>query len=618
MVKRFLACTYVPTFQLRLAAVGAILLGVTGSAVRCDRLYAIDVEPRTLEETAQEAEAIFVATLTKQQPRYGDESQRFIFTDYTFQVEDPILADGVAKDQDVRLTFRGGTIGEQTQEVAGVPKLTVGERYVLMLRPNWAQIKGIPIVGVQQGLFRVKADPATNSLRVFEAGGAPLVLEDKEGLARATDADPARRADQAVTLEAFARKLRQELPRIKMAPPPKRSQPDPKDPRALRTFSRPDDPEARIRNANPESQPAAAPAAPDSPKPPKEPAIAPAAQAAGDDKDIVVRRVTGPQGDVRRFATSGAADLPIVINQFPASLTPWSPEDQFQMSSWNHYASDVFRVMAEPSGTWAYGNGVFDLAGWPDSDAMERQFGSTWADLDNAWAVCFRRMSGNKIVEADIALNPAQTWTLDDEALYDGSGFRSFRRTMTHELGHAWGLDHQFNFLSVMNYPPNTYRPFPLPFMDDAEGIRQNYASRRVETTDLGIYLFYSAGTQSWRQATFPSSVVAGSALTVTDYHLENVGTRTVDAPAVEWYLTTARNFTAPYHYLGTTTYPKLDPFTYFDPPSAARTLSVPRSVPAGSYYLAAFIRGDESMATNGFQGNNSRSFSRTKINVSP
>jgi hypothetical protein len=205
--------------------------------------------------------------------------------------------------------------------------------------------------------------------------------------------------------------------------------------------------------------------------------------------------------------------------------------------------SEVFHVFDTPKETWAHGDGVFDLAGWPDSNTMKQQFGSTWEDLGNPWAETFRRWNGNTIIEADIALNPAQTWTLDDEAVYDGSGFRSFRRTMTHELGHMMGFGHEFNFLSVMNYPPDNYRPFPVPFMDDAEGIRQRYPAQKVETTDLGIYLFYSAGSMNWLQADFPSSVVAGSLFTVTNYQLENVGTRAVGTPTVEWYLTKARNF---------------------------------------------------------------------------
>jgi hypothetical protein len=564
----------------------------------------METDLKTLEETVREATTILVGTVTKQEPRYGDDARRFIFTDYTFNVEDPLLAEPTVKNGTaVQLTFRGGTIGEETQAIGGMPILIVGERYLLMLRPNWAEIRGIPLVGANQGLLRVATDSKTNTLRVFDATGLPVVLEGDTGLVRSTGAG--RGLEDGVPLEAFVARLRRELPRIKQAPPPERPQVNRDDPRVLKTFSLPVATEPPRKTDQTESK---APLTPTDMAEPERPEK-PYQQAIGSGEPLVSDK--GPQ-----FVQDGVANLPIIVNNFSPAQAPWSPEDQAQMSSWNHYASGVFRVFATPTGTWRYGDGVFDLAGWPNSATMKQQFGSTWEELANPWAITFQRFNGRTIIEADIALNPAQAWTLDDEWVYDGSSARSFRRTMTHELGHMLGLDHNFGGLSVMNYPPDNYRPFPVPYMDDAEGARQIYPAQVVETADLGIYLFRSAGYQNWVQADFPSSVRIGSSFTVTNYQLENVGTKRFDTLAVEWYLTTARNFNGANFYLGTTTYPALNRFEFFDPPSTARTLTVPAGVPAGSYFLAAFIRADDSVNTNGFQVNNSRSFSRTKINV--
>jgi matrixin len=591
-------------------------LNDAASASTAARLGENTPQPSNLEETVRKADAIVVGTLTQQEARYGDASKRFIFTDQVLSVEDSLLPESrLRSNQEVRLTFWGGTIGEETQELADMPTLTLGERYVLLLRPEWTAIKGMPLADMHDGLFRVVVDPTTKASMVVDASGVPLNLEPAGKSLQRAKTKPGTSSTTGMTLEAFVARLRQELPRIRRTPAQQPARLAANDPRVMPTFDRPDDPTARVETVKAASMDVAVPSAAQTAAQPGAPTHADV-QPVGSGTAQSRQAATPGQSAIRpAFATEEYADLPIVFNPFPADWS-WSPEDQYQMDHWNQYTSGVFHVYTTPKSTWAYGNGVFDLAGWPNSDKMKRQFGSTWEELGNPYAETFKRKDGNKIIEADIALNPAFGWTLDDEAVYSGADLRSFRRTMAHELGHAWGLEHQFDALSIMNYSPNEYRAFALPFMDDAEGIRQRYPQHEVPTADLGIDLFYSAGYQDWQQATFPANVAAGNSFTVSNYQLENVGTQAFDTIAVEWYLTTRRNFDSAYYYLGTTTYPMLDRFSYFDPASVGRSLTVGASVPSGSYYLAAFIRADQSVGTSGFQVNNSRSFSRTQISI--
>src|SRR6185436_17318471 len=226
------------------------------------------------------------------------------------------------------------------------------------------------------------------------------------------------------------------------------------------------------------------------------------------------------------YSSSVRANLPIVVNNFPDSYAPWSPEDEYQMSKWNYYAHDVFHVYTTPTGNYGWGNDRFDLAGWPSSTDLQNVYGAPWGST--TLGTTFTRSIGGTIIEADIALNPAYSWTLDDEWVYNGGSAKCYRRTMTHELGHMHGMDHQFNYLSVMNYPPAQFRAFSFPLMDDAAGIRAEYPGNASSVTDLGVYLFYSAGYQSWADATIPSSVAAGGVLTVNNYQVENAGTTTI------------------------------------------------------------------------------------------
>ena len=134
----------------------------------------------------------------------------------------------------------------------------------------------------------------------------------------------------------------------------------------------------------------------------------------------------------------------------------------------------------------------------------------------------FSRSSGGTTIEADIALNPAFGFTLDDEWIFNGAGnVQSFRLVMLHELGHMHGLAHNFNFLAIMNYFPSVFRFFGLPYMDDAQGIRAEYPSRVVSRTDLGMYLYYAIGSESVSDATYPGSVMAGGTISPNNYHVD-------------------------------------------------------------------------------------------------
>ncbi|HXI22606.1 MAG TPA: Calx-beta domain-containing protein [Pyrinomonadaceae bacterium] len=556
-----------------------------------------------------------LGTITAKQSRWGDSSRRWMVTDYALAIENVVYSPEKEKPlgTTVMLTYWGGTIGSETQAIADVRLPVVGERLLLFLRPNWdREVSFTPVVGFNEGLFTVTPDVAGGEALVRDAFGEPVGLAASGDVVRRVDGP----ADApAVSIETFINWLRVNINSIKASPSERSLAFDQNDPRVMRPFAKapslltksPDDRSTVAARAPLESPDAEFSAGVPSPS---------GEVLSGPDR-------TAPYGNaiVPNYVTSGkTANLPIVVNNFPASFTPWSPEDQYQMSKWNYYASDVFHVYTSPTGTYSWTDGVFDLAGFPSSADLQSVYGSTWDS--NTIAVTFLRYNlfnlGSTIVEADIAINPAFGFTLDDEWVFNGSGnVQSFRLTLLHELGHMHGLNHQFNYLAVMNYFPAFYRFFGLPYMDDAQGIRAEYPSNAVNRTDLGVYLYYETGFQSVSDATYPSSVVAGGSLTATNYHVENVGTNTISTPTIEWYLTAARNFNSSYYYLGQATYSSLAPFTSFTPSTVPVTFTVPSTVPSGSYYLSAFIRNDSGASQSSFPFSNNYAFSRTRIQVS-
>lgn len=596
---------------LRTLAALAMAMGLVVAGPGLREAQATQSLPLTLTETVRQAESIVVGTVKSRQSRWGDASKRWMVTDFEFGVEKVLYAGPLkaGPGDTITLTFWGGTLEDETQAISDLRMPNLGERLMVMLRPEWNQTVSTPVVGFNEGQLVVTSDGVSGAEMVRDHQGKVLalsatgeVMRQRDTVAASIDAVPA-------TLPAFEDWLRLNVAGIKSRPSELKPTADPSDPRVLRTFEL--TPEVVVTRGGTEAASSRPVSRGDAKAPlgPVAPESAGGSVSGSDETVMSLDRVTPA------FSTSHQAHLPIVVNNFPDSFAPWSPEDEYQMSKWNYYASDVFRVFTTPTGTFGWPNGRFDLDGWPTSATLNSVYGYTWGAT--TIGVCFLRYDGSGwIIEADIALNPAYSFTLDDEWIYDGSSAQGFRHVMSHELGHMHGLDHNFNFLSLMNYFPSEFRAFGMPYTDDAGGIRFEYPANAVSLTDLGIYLYYASGFQNVSDFSMPSSVVAGSSFTVNDYHIENVGTTTIGTPTVEWYLTSARNYSSSYYSLGTTTYGSLAPFTYFTPSTVARSLTVPAWVPAGSYYVAAFIRDDLGAGQSSFPFNNNFAFSRFRITV--
>ena len=562
---------------------------------------ATEVVPLTLTETIRQAETIVVGRVVSQNTRWGTEAKRWMFTDYTIAVEEVVAAEAGTQPigEKIVVSYWGGTLEGETQFVSDCRRPQIDERLVFILAPGWRTEPGVsPVVGFNYGLLSVAAGEDSAEAVVLDANGTPLVRRE-DGLLGWRGATPAAEANSArVELPQFVTWVRENIGAIKAAPSELPPQGDasvgPNDPRGIKMFAKtPYDPAAAYRPPF-LSGPGVLPTG-----------TYPASEAAVASTDVGV----GPLPD---YNFGAKANRFVTVNNFQSTF-PWSPVDQQMLSNWNYY-TDIYRVFASPTGTFAWTNNVFDLSGFPSSTQLQSTYGTTWPS--NVIAYCFSR-GDPVIVESDIAMNPAFSFTLDDEAVYNGGSARSFRQVMLHEMCHMWGLNHNFNFPSIMNDSQDVFRFFGFPYMDDAEATRAAYSAGIVARTDLAIYLRYSVGTQSMGDVTFPASVAAGSSFSVNNYHVENMGTTTISTPTIEWYLTSARNF-ATSHFLGSTTYGSLARFQYHAPAttSVARTLTIPSNVPAGSYYLAAFIRNDSSPQQSTFPFNNDSSWSRTKMTV--
>jgi hypothetical protein len=115
---------------------------------------ATTVIPPTFEEMTDRAELIFLGKVVSSRSEWRTVgTNRVIFTLVKFERQEVLKGDvGVS----VTLQFLGGTVGDVTLEIAGVPKFNAGDREFLFAEGNGVQF--CPLVGMFHGKFGVRKD----------------------------------------------------------------------------------------------------------------------------------------------------------------------------------------------------------------------------------------------------------------------------------------------------------------------------------------------------------------------------------------------------------------------------------------------------------------------------
>jgi len=491
---------------------------------------------------------------------HWNDQHTLIVTDYRVQVERRLKGDGA---DEITVSMAGGTVGTVTHDTCLTTPLDLGARYVLFLH-DLATPALNHLVGAYQGFVRegpgsVNGRPAATgpSPALSLAGGAPISFDDF-----------------AERLTAFV--LRQEADPVVL---PARLLP-----RAGRVLGLPSKTFVRgpQQAPGPDALPAATPLAV---IPQPERRVFVNAPAAPD-----VRRIPQRQG----FEYTYRADAPEVMNQLLPSNTPWFPYDQYMMSYWNFYAGDLFRVRTTPTGSYGRDDGNNDICGFLDNTQLNATFGRVWKPTEIG--VAFRTLDGGKVIEADIVLNATYPWTLDEaEATDGGTATCGFRSTMLHELGHAWGLNHPWEYQdvwwdAVMNYSTKTARTAVL-WTDDTLGVRTAYGG--VPRNDLALSLWTTQDDPASNAALYfqnsasPLGIFQGGVFSLAQpYKIENAGTVTVTNPSVDVFLTPVRISWDSAVYVQTLIEPvSVDPGAIVYPQPTP--LTIPVNTPPGLHFVA-------------------------------
>jgi hypothetical protein len=158
-------------------------------------------EAMTLDQMITAAPAIVVATVESRRAEpefYG--SSRLIITKVTLRVEETIKG---SVPRSLVIEVLGGTLGDQTLHVSHVPEFRVGDRDVLFLSNAVHAVS--PLVGSDQGRFRVLTDNETGTPRVLTLGFEPVTALSQIGAERTT---VARTMTAALSLGDFVTAVR--------------------------------------------------------------------------------------------------------------------------------------------------------------------------------------------------------------------------------------------------------------------------------------------------------------------------------------------------------------------------------------------------------------------------
>ena len=231
---------------------------------------------------------------------------------------------------------------------------------------------------------------------------------------------------------------------------------------------------------------------------------------------------------------------PIVFNPLPDS-SPFAPYDRELMAYWNVYQPDLFRTQS-PTGTWSFGYDVFDMAGFADDAQLQAKLGRTWPNGGSSMTVS--RSVNGRAVEADIVLNPAFTWTLDQGEATSPGLVLSFRHVVLMNLAWAWGYHTSLSIEeprleSAIGIVPQFYRLATL-FAEDTEAVRATFGEASLLDGLVSAYGVQAAPVYPLFVASrpVPSSVRRGAGFALpTPIKIETVGTEDLVDPTVAVYL---------------------------------------------------------------------------------
>lgn len=324
---------------------------------------------------------------------------------------------------------------------------------------------------------------------------------------------------------------------------------------------------------------------------------------------VSLREQSGEQPAFESVNVRYPALTPLVFETLPPG-SPFHGADREQIEYWNLYA-DLFGISDDPTPGWKTGNGISEIAGVTSDEEMTQATGEPWSQ--GSLSATFSRLRDGHIVEADIALNPAFRWTLDEAAAMGrDTNLVSFRSSILGHLAYAWG--YQGVSIAGLLYGERVTRDSlitlkpkdlddPVVYAEDADAARAYHPARSIRD---GLISAYDVRPGSGWPTYIPlrlsaRAVKAGKSFDFrTPIKIENPGTEPLAGLNLEVYLVPKR------YSLDRAVLVKRirlggELLSGEVQSVSLGRVTVPKKAPAGNYYVAVVLRDPQ----DAYQANN-------------
>ncbi|MBS0661309.1 MAG: hypothetical protein JSR82_24095 [Verrucomicrobia bacterium] len=189
-----------------LAAAGLLLAGSFQPA------QATTVPETTFSALVAEADQVVLADVLSTRADWtGEGARRRIATFVRIRVVEALKG---GASGEFELDFTGGTVGQETLRISGMPQLRPGAREIFFLRENGRSV--CPLLGFWHGRFKVWRGAEAKDDRVCRHDGRPLMTLSEAGRSRVTDApapSPQLSVQAGMTVPEFLAAVRTEITR---------------------------------------------------------------------------------------------------------------------------------------------------------------------------------------------------------------------------------------------------------------------------------------------------------------------------------------------------------------------------------------------------------------------